>query len=171
MTQKTNNDLTLECGGSTLTLDSSGRLTFTPGGRAPWPAASLCLVLFYDRQLPRAQQVRVPWDDTRAVGTMGTLSLSARSTLAIRPIDERTAEVDVVCDTIRMRITLRIELDATGEGFDVSVAPDGVREEHSRLYCLLGVEVLPEFGAARTGEPGYLTLPNWFGCQTFFHKA
>ncbi len=33
------------------------------------------------------------------------------------------------------------------------------------------MEVLPEFGAAKTGEPGYLTLPNWSGCQTFFDKT
>jgi hypothetical protein len=171
MTQKTNNDVTLECGGSTLTLDAAGGLTFSPDRRTRWHTDSLCLLHYYDRQHPRAQQVRVPWDDTRAFGTMGTLSLSARSTLAIRQLDERKAEVDVVCDTIHLRMTLRIEMDPAGEGFDVSIAPDGVREEHPRLYRLLGVEFLPEFGAARTSEPGYLTLPNWFGCQTFFDKA
>lgn len=162
--------LRIDGGSSTLTLDADGGLTFSPDGRSPWHAGSLCLLHYYDRQHPRAQQVRVPWDDTQAFGTMGTLSLSARSTLAIRQLDERKAEVDVVCDTIHMRITLRIELDAAGKGFDVSVAPEGVREEHPQLYRLLGVEFLPEFGAARTGETGYLTLPNWFGCQTFFDK-
>jgi hypothetical protein len=165
------NILNLQAGGATLTLDSAGRLTFTLDGRDPWHAGSHCLLHYYDRQHPRAQQVRVPWDDTQAFGTMGTLSLSARSTLAIRRIDERKAEVDVVCDTIHLRLTLRIEMDPAGEGFDVSMAPDAVREEQPRLYRLLGVELLPEFGAARTGEPGYLTLPNWFGCQTFFDKA
>ncbi|MEI6788641.1 MAG: DUF5696 domain-containing protein [bacterium] len=163
--------MVLKAGNSTLTLDVNGRLSLRLNGQHQWQADALCVLHYYDRQHPRAQQVRVPWDDTRAFGTMGTLSLSARSTLAIRQIDERKAEVDVVCDTIHMRLTLRIEMDPAGEGFDVSVAPEGVREEHSRLYRLLGVEVLPEFGAARTGELGYLTLPNWFGCQTFFDRA
>lgn len=170
MTQATNNDVTLKGGVTTLTLDASGGLTFSPDGRSQWHADSLCLLHYFDRQHPRAQQVRVPWDDTRAFGTMGTLSLSARSTLSIRQLDDRKAEVDVVCDTIHMRLTLRIELDASGEGFDIAVAPEAVREEHPRLYRLLGLEFLPEFGAARTGDPGYLTLPNWFGCQTFFDK-
>jgi hypothetical protein len=152
-------------------VDAAGHLTFSPDGRDSWRTGSLCMLHYYDRQHPRAQQVRVPWEDTQAYGTMGTLSLSAQSTLAIRQIDGQRAEVDVVCDTIHMSLTLRIEMDPAGEGFDVSVAPDAVREALPRLYRLLGVEVLPEFGAARTGEPGYLTLPNWFGCQTFFDKA
>jgi hypothetical protein len=167
----TSNNVTLNGGGSTLTVDAAGRLIFSPDGRASWHAGSLCLLHYYDRQHPRAQQVHVPWGDAQAFGTMGTLSLSARSTLAIRQIDGQTAEVDVACDTIHMGLTLRIEMDPAGEGFDVSFAPDAVREELPRLYRLLGVELLPEFGAARTGEPGYLTLPNWFGCQTFFDKA
>ncbi len=164
-------DTTLRAGSAVLTVGANGNLTMRLEGRRTWQSRRLCVLHYYDRQHPRAQQVHMPWDDTQAFGTMGTLSLSARSTLAIRQLDERKAEVDVVCDTIHMRITLRIELDAAGEGFDVSVAPEGVREEHSRLYRLLGVEFLPEFGAARTGEQGYLTLPNWYGCQTFFDKA
>jgi hypothetical protein len=163
--------MALKAGNSTLTLDVNGRLSFRLNGQHLWQTNAPCVVHYHDRQHPRAQQVRVPWDDTQAFGTMGTLSLSARSTLAIRQFDERTAEVDVVCDTIHLRMTLRIAMDPTGEGFDVSIAPDAVREELPRLYRLLGVELLPEFGAARTGEPGYLTLPNWFGCQTFFDRA
>jgi hypothetical protein len=154
-----------------LEIDDRGRLAFRLGGRRLWRTASLCILHYYDRQHPRAQQVRVPWDDSQAFGTMGTLSLSTRSTLELRKIDERTAHVDVACDTIHMRIALRIEMDAAGEGFDVSVRADGLDEGLPRLYRLLGLEILPEFGAARTGEQGYLTLPNWFGCQTFFDKA
>jgi hypothetical protein len=45
-----------------------------------------------------------------------------------------------------------------------------VSENLPRLYRILGLEFLPEFGAARTGEKGYLTLPNWYGCQMFFDK-
>jgi hypothetical protein len=171
MTHETHNSVTLHGGGATLTLDAAGRLTFSPDGRSQWQSAALCLLHYYDRQHPRAQQVRVPWDDTQAFGTMGTLSLSARSTLSIRQLDARTAEIAVACDTIHLGLLLRIELDASGDGFDISLPPDAVREGHAQLYRLLGMEILPEFGAARTGEPGYLTLPNWFGCQTFFDKA
>jgi hypothetical protein len=89
----------------------------------------------------------------------------------VRQLDERTAAVDLAFDAIRMRIALRFELAEDGQGLDVTVPADGVREELPRLYRLLGLEILPEFGAARTGEQGYLTLPNWYGCQTFFDKA
>jgi hypothetical protein len=165
------NMLRMKANDSTVTLDDRGRLAFRLGDRRLWQAGALCVLHYYDRQHPRAQQVLVPWDDTQAFGTMGTLSLSTRSTLDIRQVDERAATVAITCDTIHMKIALRIELDAAGEGFDIAVAVDGVREELPRLYRLLGLEILPEFGAARTGEQGYLTLPNWYGCQTFFDKA
>jgi hypothetical protein len=161
----------LQAGNSSLELDSQGRLAFRLAGQRLWEAKALCVLHYYDRQHPRTQQVLVPWDDSQAFGTMGTLSLSTRSTLDIRQVNERTATVAITCETIHMNISLRIELDASGEGFDISIAADGVREEHPRLYRLLGLEFLPEFGAARTGEQGYLTLPNWYGCQTFFDKA
>jgi len=163
--------ITLTSGTAMLILDATGRLTFRLAGQRLWQTRALCALHYYDRQHPRKGQVQVPWDDTQVFGTMGTLSLSARSTLAVRKLDERTALVDVVCDTIHMRMALRIELDAEGAGFDLSIAGDGVQEDLPRLYRLLGVEILPEFGAARTGEQGYLTLPNWYGCQTFFDKA
>jgi hypothetical protein len=162
---------TLKARASTLTLDASGRLTFRLGGQRLWEAKALCVLHYYDRQHPRAQQVLVPWDDSQAFGTLGTLSLSTRSALAIRPVDARTADVEMTFDTIHVRIVLRLSLTADGDGFDVSIAPDGVHEGLPRLYRLLGLELLPEFGAARTGEQGYLTLPNWYGCQTFFDKA
>ena len=89
---------------------------------------------------------------------MGTLSLSTRAALDIRQVGERSVEALVTCDTIHMRLALRIELDPEGEGFDFSVVADGLRGDLPRFYRLLGVEFLPEFGAARTGEQGYLTL-------------
>ncbi len=161
----------LKANGSILTLDETGRLAFRLGGQRLWQAGALCILHYYDRQHPRAQQVPVPWDNSKSFGTMGTLSLSTRSTLQLQPLDARTATVAMTFDTIHLRIALRVELAASGEGFDVSIAADGVREELPRLYRLLGLEVLPEFGAARTGEQGYLTLPNWYGCQTFFDQA
>ena len=65
-----------------------------------------------------------------------------------------------------MVITLR----ADGAGFSITLDDSDLQEDHAQLYRVLGIEVLPEFGAARTGEQGYLLLPNWFGCQTFFDK-
>ncbi|MEI6520511.1 MAG: DUF5696 domain-containing protein [bacterium] len=173
MTQELTNSgtITLFAGNSTIEIDSQGRLAFCLSGQRQWEAKSLCILHYYDRQHPRAQQVLVPWDDSQAFGTMGTLSLSTRSKLDIQKINDCTAAIVITCDTIHMKITLSIEMDASGEGFDIAVTTDGVNENHSRLYRLLGLEILPEFGAARTGEQGYLTLPNWHGCQTFFDKA
>jgi len=163
--------IVLRAGESSLVLGGRGELTFRFDGQRVWDAAVLCVLHYYDRQHPRAQQVLVPWDDSQAFGTAGTLSLSTRSELDVQQIDERSAAATMTFDTIHIRIVLRIELQSDGAGFDVSVASDGIAEERSRLYRVLGVEVLPEFGAARTGEQGYLTLPNWYGCQTFFDKA
>ncbi len=162
---------TLKAGRSSLTLDTTGQLAFRLAGQRLWEAKALCVLHYYDRQHPRAQQVLVPWNDSQALGTMGTLSLSTRSTLAIQQLDERTANLEMSFDTLHVQITLRIELEESGDGFDVLLAVDGQREQLPRLYRLLGLELLPEFGAARTGEQGYLTLPNWYGCQTFFDQA
>jgi len=162
---------TLRAGDATLVLDSAGRLVFSLDGCRRWQAETLAVLHYYDRQHPRPQQVPVPSDDARALGTMGTLSLSVRSALSLEPVDARTARVGLWFESIQLRVTLNLELAADGTGFDIAIAADGVEEGMPRLYRMLGLEVLPEFGAARTGEQGYLTLPNWFGCQTFFDKA
>ena len=167
---ETSKDIVLKANHSILTLDSQGCLTFCLKGHRLWQAGALCVLHYYDRQHPREQKVLVPWNDAQAYGTMGTLSLSTRSLLENVQVDERTALVTMTFDTIHIRITLRVELAASGEGFDVSVAENGVREDLPRLYRMLGLELLPEFGAARTGEKGYLTLPNWYGCQMTFDK-
>jgi hypothetical protein len=163
--------IVLKANASRLTLDAQGKLAFRLQGQQLWQAGTLCVLHYYDRQHPRAQQVLVPWDDAQAYGTMGTLSLSTRSLLAISPVDERTARVTMTFDTLHIRIVLTVALTPSGDGFDVSIAPDGVSEGLPRLYRLLGLELLPEFGAARTGEKGYLTLPNWYGCQMVFDKT
>ncbi|MBF0244997.1 MAG: hypothetical protein HQL31_06965, partial [Planctomycetes bacterium] len=160
----------LRAGGSRLSLDSTGLLAFCLEGQNLWQTHTLCVLHYYDRQHPRAQQVVVPWNDSQTFGTMGTLSVSTRSVLEIQQVNERTAAVTMTFDTIHMSIALRVELDESGTGFNVSIAPEGLSEELPRLYRILGIEILPEFGAARTGEQGYLTLPNWSGCQTFFDK-
>ncbi len=112
----------------------------------------------------------MPSGSSREFGTLGTLSLSARSSITIEPCDNMSAIVCMEFDAIHVQITLLLQMAEDGCGFSVSIAPDGVCEGMPRLYRVLGLEVLPEFGAAKTGETGYLTLPNWFRCQTFFNK-
>jgi hypothetical protein len=162
---------TLKSGGSSLGIDERGGLEFLLAGRRRWGTTALCVLHYYDRQHPRAEQVPVPHDQAHALGTAGTLSMSARGVMDVRQLDERTAAVDIAFDAILLRVALRIELAEDGQGFDVTVPADGVREDVAAQFRLLGLEILPAFGAARTGEQGYLTLPNWSGCQTFFDKA
>lgn len=156
--------------GATLTLNTDGYLSFSPAGEQPWEAVSLGVLHYYDRQHPRADRLPVPSGNSREFGTLGTLSLSARSSIEIEPCDETSAIVHMVFDSIQIKVDLLVQLAEDGSGFSVSIAPEGVHEGMPRLYRVLGLEVLPEFGAAKTGEEGYLTLPNWFGCQTFFGK-
>lgn len=164
------NALTLTAGGAVLTVETSGRLAFRLAGAPCWEAGSLGVLHYYDRQHPRSDRLPVPSGNSREFGTLGTLSLSARSSLVIERCDEFSAVLRMLFDTIHVRIELLVQVAEDGRGFSVTIAPDGVREGLLRLYRVLGLELLPEFGAARTGERGYLTLPNWFGCQTFFDK-
>ncbi len=163
--------LTLRAASSALTVDPQGRLRFRLDGKHRWEAGALCILHYYDRQHPRAQQVPVPWDTSSAFGTAGTLSLSARSRLELTQQSDTVLQAVATFDSIDVRITLRIELCESGEGFDVTIGPDDVHEGMPHLYRVLQLELLPEFGAARTGEQGYLTLPNWYGCQTNFTSA
>ena len=156
--------------GTSLSLDSKGRLVFKTLAGHDWTAEFPGVLHYYDRQHPRADQLSVPSGNSREFGTMGTLSLSARSSVEIVPCDEMSAIVRMTFDTIHIRIDMLVQLTTDGSGFSVSIAPEGVQESMPRLYRVLGLEILPEFGAAKTGEPGYLTLPNWSGCQTLFNK-
>jgi hypothetical protein len=161
---------TFRASAAILTLNTDGRLSFSLDGEPSWEAASLGVLHYYDRQHPRPDRLPVPSGNSREFGTLGTLSLSARSSISIEPRDDSSVMVRMEFDSIHIRIDMLVQVSADGGGFSVSVAPDGVCEEMPRLYRVLGLEVLPEFGAAKTGEVGYLTLPNWFGCQTFFDK-
>lgn len=158
----------LTAGDSFLELDAHGRVTFGLGGRCQWTGDRLGVLHYHDRQHPRADELAVPSGDGREFGTAGTLSLSARSTFEARQCDERSAEVAMCFDALQIRITLRIELN--DGGFRVTLPENRIQEGQSDLFRILGLEILPEFGAARSGEAGYLTLPNWYGCRTWFNK-
>jgi len=156
---------------SSLQLSRDGHITFVARD-ATWLGTGPFFILhYYDRQHPRAQTVVVPSGDGYSFGTAGTPSLSAKATFELTQVNER--EVSILADftNIHIQIRLVLKLAADGRGFSVRIPDDGISEGLPRLYRVLGIELLPDFGAARTGEPGYLTLPNWSGCQTFFNKS
>ena len=155
---------------TTLTLQKSGKLSLRlPGGQAWQSAGPLMVVHYYDRQHPRAQCVNVPSNDEHAFGTAGTPSLSATGVLSVHEASVGEWLAVAQFDAIHLRITLRVRCD--GDGFVVLIDDSDIEEGMPNLYRLLSIELLPEFGSARTGDAGYLTLPNWMGTQTFFDKS
>jgi hypothetical protein len=131
----------------------------------------LVILHYYDRQHPRAQKVEVPVRAAHAFGTAGTPSLSAQVDWKVEPDGERRQFVVLDCPNLEIQIRIALEVDADGRGFRARIEQDAVIEALPSLYRILRIEILPEFGAATTGEAGYLTLPNWAGCQTFFNKS
>ena len=151
-------------GAAALEITTDGRVVFSHG-TARWENNGAVAVLHYfDRQHPRAQVVAAPSSDSHTFGTAGTTSLSCEGRVAVTG-DGENRELTLSFAAIQLEITLQVAMLADGTGFTLTIPEDGIREEHPELYRLLGLELLPEFGAARTGESGYLLLPNWFGCQ------
>jgi len=161
---------TLRAGNSTLELAADGRLVFARGPDRWTNNGALAVLHYYDRQHPRAQVVAVPSSDNYSYGTAGTTSMSCKGVISVIETGTNCLEVTLCFAAIQLSIPLHFVLLPGGEGLTVTIPDNGIQEGHPRLYRLLGLEVLPEFGAARTGEPGYLLLPNWFGCQCFFNK-
>ena len=160
----------LHAGNSTLEFSADGRMVFSRGPHRWSSNGALAVLHYYDRQHPRAQVVAVPSSDDYAYGTAGTTSMSCKGLLSAVEAGGALLEVTLRFEAIHLSIPMHFELLPGGEGLTVTIPDEGIREENPRLYRLLGLEVLPEFGAARTGETGYLLLPNWFGCQCFFNK-
>lgn len=160
----------LEQNGTTLVLDEDGTLSFSLAGTDGWHAGLLGIMHFFDRQHPRAERVAIPSTQCQEMDGMmaGTLSLGATSSITIDIVNARALMVQVEFPAISIKLAMRIELLEDATGFDVSLVD--LEENHADLYRILGLELLPEFGFAKTGESGYLTLPNWSGCQTFFDK-
>ncbi|MFA6959206.1 MAG: DUF5696 domain-containing protein [Opitutaceae bacterium] len=155
-----------------LRLDTSGRTTFTLKNQGDWHCRGPFVILhYYDRQHPRAQTVCAPSDDGYAFGTAGTPSLGAKGFLNVLSADDGVLHAKADFPNIHISILMEIRLTESGDGFSIRIEDEGIVENMPELYRILGLEVLPEFGAATTGETGYLTLPNWSGCQTFFDKA
>lgn len=170
MTQTTS--LKLVANDSSLEINESGKFEFRLRSAEVWKTdAPLVVLHYYDRQHPRAQVVSVPSSEQYAYGTPGTGSLSAVGRIELQQNSAGSAALVVHFPQIFLTLELKVTLDENGAGFRIRLEKEGVSESHSRLYRILSLEVLPEFGAARSGESGYLVLPNWSGCQTFFNKA
>lgn len=154
-----------------LQIDSNGKVTFTRGDAA-WHAPVIAVLHYYDRQHPRPETVTLPTSDSTAFGTPGTLSFSAEGNFDAERIDDRTVRIKARFPAIQITFPITFRLDPDDAGFQVTVDSGGIGEDYSRLYRMLSLEILPNFGAARTGEEGYLVLPNWCGAQMFFdHKV
>lgn len=158
---------------SYLKINTTGALSFScADGKILWEHHGPFLILhYYDRQHPREQVCAAPSGEGLAFGTAGTPSLSAKAELCMKLENEGSAlRVTANFGNIQILITTTVRLTADGNGFSVSMDDADITEAMPGLYRILGIEILPEFGAARTSETGYLTLPNWSGCQTFFNK-
>lgn len=157
------------CAHSALTIRENGQLAFLLQQKHAWQTNGPLMILhYYDRQHPRAQCVAVPSGEGYSFGTAGTPSLSATGRLAVQHVAEGQWLAVASFHEIHVRITLRIAQN--DNGFSISIGADDIVESMPNLYRILSIELLPDFGAARTGEKGYLTLPNWMGCQTFYDK-
>jgi hypothetical protein len=91
--------------------------------------------------------------------------------VTIKVINTREAVVYVTTSPIDITLTLHFRMRPDGTGFAVRLDDEDVIEAQALLYRVMRLEILPHFGAAITGESGYLVLPNWFGCQTYFDKT
>lgn len=166
------NEQILQVASSRLHIGHDGAVCFELDGHCQWRSTGPFVLLhYYDRQHPRAQVVAAPSGDGHTFGTAGTPSLSARGELAFEKISGRELGVVASFENAGITIQFRISLNEDGLGFSVTIDDSGVTEKMPWLYRVLSIEILPEFGAAKTGESGYLTLPNWMGCQTFFDKT
>lgn len=160
------NALKLLSGHSSLSINANGQAEFCLDNQSTWTSNTLAVLHYYDRQHPRADSIDVPSGSSREFGTAGTLSLSAKSDFKLKPINDTSAELVLLFETLSIEITAMITLNDTG--FRISIS--NVSEQESDLFRILSLEILPEFGAARSGEEGYLTLPNWFGTRCYFDK-
>ncbi|MBN8708871.1 MAG: hypothetical protein BGO12_03795 [Verrucomicrobia bacterium 61-8] len=152
-----------------LNLKDSGEIGVLLDRAHFWQGTGPLMILhYYDRQHPRKQTVALPSDTGFAFGTAGTPSLGARGELRV---ESRSNGLEVIGEFPSIGIRMAVDIALLDAGFSVRLNSDAIEERLPDLYRVLAVEILPQFGAARTGEPGYLTLPNWSGCQTFYNKT
>ncbi|MFA6290392.1 MAG: DUF5696 domain-containing protein [Victivallales bacterium] len=156
---------------SSLQLSPNGQLRFALKGGSAWESpGAVILMHYYDRQHPRPAVVSAPSQNANAFGTAGTPSLASRGDIVVQRHTADELLVHANFPRIDIRIDIHFLLRPDGQGFSVRIDDADIVEGNPMLYRILSIEMLPEFGAAITGESGYLTLPNWAGCQTFFNK-
>ncbi|HEY3328564.1 MAG TPA: DUF5696 domain-containing protein [Capsulimonadaceae bacterium] len=160
----------LRHGGATLSIASNGALSVVLPGGETWTAPGpLLLLTYYDRQHPRAQEIAIPFvsgDDNSPGSWFGVACETV-----IEQASPSTATVSAKLPTLEIALTATISLSDDGRGLTVTLDDSAIVEGNPRLYRIMAIDVLPEFGAATTGESGYLTLPNWVGAQTHFDKS
>jgi hypothetical protein len=162
---------TLSGSSSSLGIDSSGHLIFSLPGSDAWRSTSTWIILrYYDRQHPRPEQMAIRANggsSTRA----GLAMYGGSADVQVEKVSESEIALKANIPVIGIGFTARIILRDDGRGFSVVVRDEDIVETNPSLYRILSLEILPEFGFARSGESGYLTLPNWIGTQCFFDKS
>ena len=156
--------------GASIAISETGHFSFSNSAGTWTQPGPFVILNYYDRQHPRAQAVALPSANTVAFGTSGTLSLSSTGVYECRTSGTDTIQVKGVFKEIDIEITFRFVLENDGSGFRVVIDQHDIGENHSMLYRILSIEILPQFNYANTGEDGYLVLPNWSGTRMFFNK-
>jgi hypothetical protein len=153
-----------------LTITEDGRFNFTQGSTC-WENSALAVVNYYDRQHPRPEAVMLPSSTSVQFGTPGTLSMSAKGFFELEKVDETAIKVQANFPQIDLSFPFTMTLDEVSNGFRILFESDDIVENRSSLYRILSVEFLPCFGAATTGDEGYLVLPNWCGSKMNFNHT
>jgi len=76
--------------------------------------------------------------------------------------------VNVKCDDIGVKFLIRFVLDK--DILRISIPHDEMVEDKKQSFALMSVELMPCGFAARTGEEGYLLLPNYSGVASRFKR-
>ncbi len=150
-----------------LTISEDGMVSFSQG-TIRWENSALAMINYYDRQHPRPEAVMLPSSTSVQFGTPGTLSMSAKGFFEVEKLGDSAIRVHADFPQIEISFPFTITLDPASDGFRIHLDSSDIVEGRAQLYRILSIEFLPCFGAARTGEEGYLVLPNWCGTKMNF---
>jgi hypothetical protein len=133
----------------------------------------LCLTVSAAGQLQmRDRRNRKEWDHAGAPLVLHVWSLIEDRRLAL-PADAAggcQCRVASRGETVELRLTwatvgvsVRVVLGLTDDQLRVRIPVSGIREANHGQYRFLGLDLLPELGAARRGQAGYFLLPHASG--------
>jgi|GEM_PF-1278576 len=165
------NGTTLTAADAQLKISATGAVTFECFSGSWQSNGPIAIAHYYDRQHPRPAQVSIPNYNAYSYGTAGTPSLSSASVVTAEQSGQRSVVLHIAIEPVEIQFDLRLSLLSDGTGFTAAIDESSISEGLPHLYRLLSLEILPDFGAAKSGEDGYLTLPNWSGIQTFYDKT